>query len=177
MHLDLYEIDLSRVVSKYIGETEQNLRKIFDAAVNSNAILLFNEADALWGKRSEVRDAHDRYANIEIAFLLQEMEQFDGVVILTTNLRQNLDEAFTRRLDFVIEFQFPDEPTRRLIWEVLLPPRPRARRSTSTCWRGCGSQAATSRTWSTPPRSTPPPRAARSARGTWCRRSGGSTRR
>ena len=122
LRLDLYEIDLSRVVSKYIGETEQNLRKIFDAAVNSNAILLFNEADALWGKRSEVRDAHDRYANIEIAFLLQEMELFEGVAILTTNLRQHIDDAFTRRLDFVVEFPFPDESERRLIWEVLLPP-------------------------------------------------------
>jgi SpoVK/Ycf46/Vps4 family AAA+-type ATPase len=122
LHLDLYEIDLSRVVSKYIGETEQNLRKIFEAAVNSNAILQFNEADALWGRRSEVRDAHDRYANIEIAFLLQEMERFDGVAILTTNLRQNLDEAFTRRLDFLVEFPFPDEAARRQIWQVLLPP-------------------------------------------------------
>jgi SpoVK/Ycf46/Vps4 family AAA+-type ATPase len=122
LHLELYEIDLSCVVSKYIGETEKNLRKIFDAAVNSNAILQFNEVDALMGKRSEVRDAHDRYANIEIAFLLQEMERFDGVAILTTNLRQNIDEAFTRRLDFVVEFPFPDEAARRQIWEVLLPP-------------------------------------------------------
>ena len=122
MHLEMFEIDLSQVVSKYIGETEQNLRKIFDAAVNSNAILQFNEADALWGKRSEVRDAHDRYANLEIAFLLQEMERFDGVAILTTNLRQNLDESFTRRLDFVVEISFPDEAARRKIWEVLLPP-------------------------------------------------------
>lgn len=122
LHLNLYEIDLSRVVSKYIGETEQNLRKIFEAAVNSNAILLFNEADALWGKRSEVRDAHDRYANIEIAFLLQEMEQFEGIAILTTSLRQHIDDAFTRRLDFVIEFPFPDDAARRRLWEVLLPP-------------------------------------------------------
>jgi AAA+ superfamily predicted ATPase len=121
LHLDLYEIDLARVVSKYIGETEQNLRQTFDAAVNSNAILQFNEADALWGKRSEVHDAHDRYANMETAFLLQEMEVFEGVVILTTNLRQNLDEAFIRRLDFIVEFPFPDEAARRRIWEVLLP--------------------------------------------------------
>ena len=122
LRLELYEIDLSRVVSKYIGETEQNLRKIFEAAVDSNAILLFNEADALWGRRSEVRDAHDRYANIEIAFLLQEMEQFDGVAVLTTNLRQHIDEAFTRRLDFLVDFPFPDEEARRRIWDVLLPP-------------------------------------------------------
>jgi SpoVK/Ycf46/Vps4 family AAA+-type ATPase len=122
LQLELYEIDLSQVVSKYIGEAEKALRKIFDAAVNANAILQFNECDALWGKRSEVRDAHDRYANIEIAFLLQEMERFEGVVILTTNLRQNLDDAFTRRLDFLIEFPFPDEAARRRIWEVLLPP-------------------------------------------------------
>lgn len=120
LKLDLYEIDLSRIVSKYIGETEKNLRAIFLAAVGSNAILQINEAEALWGKRTEVRDAHDRYANIEIAFLLQEMELFEGVAILTTNLRANLDEGFTRRLDFIVEMAFPDAAARRRIWEVHL---------------------------------------------------------
>ena len=97
--LDLFAIDLSAVVSKYIGETEKNLARVFGAAADSDAILLFDEADALFGKRSEVRDAHDRYANIEIAYLLQRMEQYDGIAILATNLRHHIDEAFTRRLD------------------------------------------------------------------------------
>jgi len=119
--LDLYKIDLSRVVSKYIGETERNLERIFAAADHADAILFFDEADALFGKRSEVRDAHDKYANIETAYLLQRMEQYDGVAILATNLRQNLDDAFTRRLQFLIEFPFPDEDQRRRIWTVCLP--------------------------------------------------------
>ena len=106
--LDLYKIDLSGVVSKYIGETEKNLERIFREAESSNAILFFDEADALFGKRSEVKDAHDRYANIEISYLLQRMEEYDGVAILATNLRANLDEAFMRRLHFVIDFPFPD---------------------------------------------------------------------
>ena len=105
--LDLFRIDLATVVSKYIGETEKNLDRIFDAADGSNAILFFDEADALFGKRSEVRDSHDRYANIEVAYLLQKMEAYAGAVILATNLRQNIDEAFLRRLDFVIDFPFP----------------------------------------------------------------------
>ncbi len=105
--LDLYKIDLSTVVSKYIGETEKNLEAIFSEAASSNAILFFDEADALFGKRSEVRDAHDRYANIEISYLLQRMESYDGVTILATNLRANLDEAFTRRLQFAVDFPFP----------------------------------------------------------------------
>jgi len=120
--LDLYKIDLSGVVSKYIGETEKNLDRIFDLARDSNAILLFDEADALFGKRSETKDAHDRYANIEISYLLQKVEEYDGVVILTSNLRQNLDEAFMRRLQFSIEFPFPDEAARREIWERTVPP-------------------------------------------------------
>ncbi len=119
--LDLYKIDLSGVVSKYIGETEKNLDRIFTTAENANAILFFDEADALFGKRSEVRDSHDRYANIETSYLLQKMEQYEGVAILATNLRQNLDEAFTRRLQFIIEFPFPDEAQRRRIWQVSFP--------------------------------------------------------
>ena len=120
--LALYKIDLSSVVSKYIGETEKNLSAIFAEATASNAILFFDEADALFGKRSEVKDAHDRYANIEIAYLLQQMEDYDGVAVLATNLRQNLDEAFTRRIDFVIDFPFPDAAHRRRIWAANFPP-------------------------------------------------------
>jgi SpoVK/Ycf46/Vps4 family AAA+-type ATPase len=119
--LDLYKVDLSGVVSKYIGETEKNLARIFTAAENANAILLFDEADALFGKRSEVRDSHDRYANIEIAYLLQQMEQYEGVAILATNLRQNMDDAFVRRLQFVVEFPFPDAEQRARIWELQFP--------------------------------------------------------
>ncbi len=118
---DLYKIDLSTVVSKYIGETEKNLSRVFDEAESSNAILFFDEADALFGKRSAVRDAHDRYANIEISYLLQRMETYDGVAILATNLRANLDEAFTRRLRFVVEFPFPGEADRLRIWQALFP--------------------------------------------------------
>lgn len=121
LRLDLYRIDLSQVVSKYIGETEKNLDRIFDAAEDSNAILFFDEADALFGKRSEVRDSHDRYANIEISYLLQKMEEYQGVSILATNLRQNLDDAFVRRLQAIVEFPFPDEECRRRIWESIFP--------------------------------------------------------
>ena len=119
--LDLFRIDLSRVVSKYIGETEQNLDRVFEAAVDANAVLLFDEAEALFGKRSEVRDAHDRYANLEIAYLLQKMEEFDGLALLSTNLRQNIDEAFTRRLAFTVHFPFPEEESRTRIWEIVWP--------------------------------------------------------
>jgi SpoVK/Ycf46/Vps4 family AAA+-type ATPase len=119
--LDLYKIDLSSVVSKYIGETEKNLERIFSEAENSSAILFFDEADALFGRRSEVRDAHDRYANIEISYLLQRMEAYDGVTILATNLGANLDEAFTRRLQFVVDFPFPEVADRRRIWQTLFP--------------------------------------------------------
>jgi hypothetical protein len=121
LKMDLYKIDLSTVVSKYIGETEKNLERIFNQAKNSNAILFFDEADAIFGKRSEVKDAHDRYANIEVGYLLQRMETYDGVVILATNLRSNLDDAFTRRLQFVVDFPFPDEEHRLKIWQVLFP--------------------------------------------------------
>lgn len=119
--LDLYKIDLSGVVSKYIGETEKNLNQIFDAASHGNAILFFDEADALFGKRSEVRDSHDRYANIEISYLLQKMEEYDGVSILATNLRQHLDDSFVRRLSTTVQFPFPGETSRRHIWEKIWP--------------------------------------------------------
>jgi SpoVK/Ycf46/Vps4 family AAA+-type ATPase len=119
--LDLYRIDLARIVSKYIGETEKNLDRVFAAAEGANAILFFDEADALFGKRSEVKDSHDRYANIEISYLLQKMEQYEGIAILASNLRQNLDEAFLRRLAFTIHFPFPDETHRRRIWERIWP--------------------------------------------------------
>lgn len=119
--LDLYRIDLSQIVSKYIGETEKNLDRIFQAAESANAILFFDEADALFGKRSDVKDAHDRYANIEVGYLLQKIETYEGLAILATNLRQNLDDAFTRRLQFIVEFPFPDEDHRRQILTVLFP--------------------------------------------------------
>jgi SpoVK/Ycf46/Vps4 family AAA+-type ATPase len=121
LNLDLYQIDLSQVVSKYIGETEKNLHQIFREAQTGHAILFFDEADALFGKRSEVKDAHDRYANIEISYLLQKMEEYEGVAILATNLRENLDEAFVRRMHFIVEFPFPDEEYRRRIWKVVFP--------------------------------------------------------
>lgn len=121
LNLELYKVDLSTVVSKYIGETEKNLNKIFDAAEESNAILFFDEADALFGKRSEVKDSHDRYANIEISYLLQKMEENEGIVILATNLSQNIDNAFLRRMHFTIEFPFPDETSRFEIWKTLIP--------------------------------------------------------
>ncbi|WP_435592820.1 ATP-binding protein [Nocardia sp. bgisy118] len=123
LDLDLYKMDLSGVVSKYIGETEKNLAHIFTEAEAGNAILFFDEADALFGKRTEVSDAHDRYANIETSYLLQRMEDYDGVVILATNLRQNMDEAFTRRLRFIVDFPFPAVDSRQRIWQQLFPPR------------------------------------------------------
>lgn len=119
--LDLYKIDLSTVVSKYIGETEKNLARIFDEAETSNAILFFDEADALFGKRSEIHDAHDRYANIEVSYLLQKMEEYEGVVILATNFRKNMDDAFVRRMHFTIEFPFPSELQRLRIWNKIWP--------------------------------------------------------
>ena len=119
--LDLYRVDLSAVVSKYIGETEKNLSAIFDAAEAGGAILLFDEADALFGKRSDVKDSHDRYANVETAYLLQRMEAYRGLAILTTNLRSNLDRAFLRRLRFVVQFPFPDEAMRQQIWARAFP--------------------------------------------------------
>ena len=121
LRLDLYRIDLSSVVSKYIGETEKNLKKVFDAAEEGGALLLFDEADALFGKRSEVRDSHDRYANIEVGYLLQRMEAYQGLAILTTNLRSLLDPAFQRRLRFTINFPFPDAAHREAIWKNVFP--------------------------------------------------------
>ncbi len=118
---DLYQIDLATVVSKYIGETEKHLRRIFDAAERSGAILLFDEADALFGKRSQVRDSHDRYANLEISYLLQRMESYRGSAILTTNMQNALDPAFQRRLRFVVQFPFPDAPSRERIWRKVFP--------------------------------------------------------
>ncbi|MDQ4098219.1 MAG: ATP-binding protein, partial [Actinomycetota bacterium] len=120
--LDLYVIDLATVVDKYIGETEKNLDRIFAEADRVNGVLLFDEADALFGKRSDVKDAHDRYANVEVAYLLQRMELFDGLAILTTNLRSNLDEAFARRLDAIVDFPMPEEDDRLRLWERHLSP-------------------------------------------------------
>jgi hypothetical protein len=122
LQADLFKVDLSQTVSKYIGETEKHLERLFSEAEAGNAILFFDEADALFGKRSEAKDAHDRYANIETGYLLQRMEQHQGIVILATNLRHHLDEAFCRRMHFVIEFPFPDEACRARLWEGLFPP-------------------------------------------------------
>jgi SpoVK/Ycf46/Vps4 family AAA+-type ATPase len=119
--VQILRIDLSRVVSKYIGDTEKNIDRVFDDARTSGAALLIDEADALFGKRSEVKDAHDRYANIEVAYLLQRMEAYEGLAILTTNLRQNLDAAFLRRLRFIIDFPRPDAGAREEIWRRCLP--------------------------------------------------------
>jgi ATPase family associated with various cellular activities (AAA)/Winged helix domain, variant len=123
LRLDLYRIDLSQVVSKYIGETEKNLRRVFDAAEEGGAILLFDEADALFGKRSEVKDSHDRYANIEISYLLQRMEAYRGLAILTTNMKDALDPAFLRRIRFIVQFPFPDAAERIEIWRRMFPPK------------------------------------------------------
>ncbi|MFD8752834.1 ATP-binding protein [Kitasatospora sp. NPDC059577] len=121
--MELYVVDLSTVVDKYVGETEKNLERIFTEAAQVNGVLLFDEADALFGKRSQVKDAHDRHANVETAYLLQRMESFDGIAVLTSNLRANLDEAFTRRLDVIAEFPRPDEAQRRVLWDRCLGPR------------------------------------------------------
>ncbi len=121
LSLELYRIDLSQVISKYIGETEKNLRRVFDAAEESSAVLLFDEADALFGKRSEVKDSHDRYANIEVSYLLQRMEAYRGLAILTTNMKEALDQAFLRRIRFVIQFPFPDIDQRSEIWKRAFP--------------------------------------------------------
>ena len=121
LNLDLYRIDLSSVVSKYIGETEKNLKQLFDAAEAGGVLLLFDEADALFGKRAEVKDSHDRYANIEVSYLLQRMESFQGLAILTTNLKSSLDRAFQRRLRFTVDFPFPDEVQREAIWARVFP--------------------------------------------------------
>ena len=157
--LDLYVIDLATVVDKYIGETEKNLDRIFAEADRVNGVLLFDEADALFGKRSEVKDAHDRYANVEVAYLLQRMERFDGLAILTTNLRANIDEAFARRLDAIVDFPMPDDDDRRRLWERHLPPgvpRGRRRRPRLPGPGASSCPAATSATSPWPPPSWPP---------------------
>ncbi|MCX2181464.1 ATP-binding protein [Streptomyces sp. SKN60] len=124
--LDLYVVDLSSVVDKYVGETEKNLERIFAEVDRTDCVLLFDEADAVFGKRSEVRSSHDRYANLESAYLLQRLEAFDGIAVLTTNLRANIDEAFTRRLDLVVDFPFPDAEQRVALWHSCLAGVPRA---------------------------------------------------
>jgi hypothetical protein len=121
LRLDLYRIDLSQVINKYIGETEKNLRRVFDAAEEGAAVLLFDEADALFGKRSEVKDSHDRYANIEVSYLLQRMEAYRGLAILTTNRKSALDQAFLRRIRFVVDFPFPEIEQRAEIWRRAFP--------------------------------------------------------
>lgn len=121
LNLDLYRIDLSAMISKYIGETEKNLRKVFDAAEGCGAVLLFDEADAIFGKRSEVKDSHDRHANIEVSYLLQRMESYRGLAILTTNLKGSLDQAFLRRIRFIVEFPFPSQSVRQAIWQQIFP--------------------------------------------------------
>jgi hypothetical protein len=124
LSLDLFQVELSAVVDKYIGETEKNLERVFQAAEAMDVVLFFDEADALFGSRSEVHDARDRYANQEIAYLLQRMETFEGITVLATNLRGNLDRAFSRRMSFIVHFPDPDAPTRRQLWEhhlALLP--------------------------------------------------------
>ena len=121
LELDAYRVDLSSVVSKYIGETEKNLRRVFDAAERAGVLLFFDEADALFGKRSDVKDSHDRYANIAIDYLLHRMEEYSGLAVLATNLRSHLDQAFLRRLRFVVEFGFPDASQRQEIWRRCMP--------------------------------------------------------
>ena len=122
LQLNLYRIDLSSVVNKYIGETEKNLRRLFDAAEDGGAILFFDEADALFGKRSEVKDSHDRYANIEVNYLLQRLEAYRGLAILATNLKSSLDYAFMRRLRFIVNFPFPGVAERQVMWQKVFPP-------------------------------------------------------
>jgi AAA+ superfamily predicted ATPase len=134
LQVDLYKIDLSGVISKYIGETEKNLAKIFQEAESSNAILFFDEADAVFGKRTKISDAHDRYANIETSYLLQKMEEYEGVVILATNLRENMDEAFTRRMRFIVELPFPDAASRQEIWQRHFPDEAPVRADLDYAW-------------------------------------------
>jgi SpoVK/Ycf46/Vps4 family AAA+-type ATPase len=119
--LDLYQIDLSRIVSKYVGETEKNLAELFDAAEAGHAILLFDEADSLFAKRTEVKSSVDRYANLEVNYLLQRMEAFGGITILTTNMDSAIDEAFKRRISFKVNFPFPEPEDRKKLWRVMLP--------------------------------------------------------
>jgi SpoVK/Ycf46/Vps4 family AAA+-type ATPase len=119
--LPMYRIDLSQVVNKYIGETEKNLKRVFDAADISDMVLFFDEADSLFGRRTEVSDAHDRYANLEISYLLERMERFKGLAILATNRKKDLDEAFVRRLRYIVDFPLPDAAERKKIWQQVIP--------------------------------------------------------
>ena len=121
LEVDLLQVDLSRVVSKWIGETEKNLAEVFDTAEGSKSVLLFDEADALFGKRTEVSDAHDRYANLETAYLLSRLEHYEGMAILSTNLRHNIDAAFSRRLEYIVEFEEPGRDQRLALWHCHLP--------------------------------------------------------
>jgi SpoVK/Ycf46/Vps4 family AAA+-type ATPase len=118
---DMYKVDLATVVNKYIGETEKNLKKIFKDAENTHAILFFDEADALFGKRTEVKDTHDRYANVEISYLLQKMEEHKGIAILATSHKKDVDDSFLRRMQFIVEFPFPNEECRLEIWKKVFP--------------------------------------------------------
>ena len=149
--LDLYVIDLSTVVDKYMGETEKNLDRIFAEADRVNGVLLFDEADALFGKRSEVKDAQDRYANVEVAYLLQRMETFDGLAVLTTNLRSNIDEAFARRLDAIVDFPMPEDADRLRLWELAPRAGPAPRPTTSTSASSPGRSASPGATSATSP--------------------------
>ena len=162
--LDLYRIDLASVVSKYIGETEKNLSRLFDAAERSGAVLLFDEADALFGKRSEVKDSHDRYANIEVAYLLQRVESYRGLAILTTNMKSALDRAFLRRIRFIVQFPFPDEAARAAIWRRQFPPAAPVEAVDSQRCRACSSRAAASAASRSTRRSMPPRATSRSDR-------------
>jgi SpoVK/Ycf46/Vps4 family AAA+-type ATPase len=159
--LDLYKIDLAGVVSKYIGETEKNLAEIFDEAEGSDAVLLFDEADALFGKRSEVSDARDRYANIEVNYLLQRIEEHDGIVVLTTNFRKNIDDAFDRRIHVGVDFPRPDGAARAAIWRRVFPAATPVEDLDVEFLSGF-EPGATSRTSPSARRSSPPPRTARS---------------
>ena len=158
LRFDLFRIDLSAVVSKYIGETEKNLRRVFDAAEEGGAVLLFDEADALFGKRSEVKDSHDRYANVEISYLLQRMEAYRGLAILTTNMKEALDPAFLRRLRFVVNSRFPIKRSAPKSGDEFFPRKRRPMRSTSTRFPVFRFPAATSAaSRSTPPSLRPTP--------------------
>ena len=177
---DLLVVDLSRVVSKWIGETEKNLSSVFDSAERAQAVLFFDEADALFGTRTEVSDAHDRYANLETAYLLQRLERFEGLAILATNLKQNIDAAFTRRLEFAVDFDEPDREQRFRLWRTHIPEGRAARagrelvRAGRHCIRWSAGSCATRR-WR--PVSWPPPTAPRSPAITWCARCAASSRK
>ena len=177
--VDLFQVDLSKTISKYIGETEKNLDAVFDAAEAAGSVLLFDEADALFGKRTEIKDAHDRHANVEIAYLLQRMESYRGLAVLTTNLQQNMDDAFVRRLRFVVEFALPDAAERQRIWRKVFPRSAplAADVDVARLARACRSRAAASRTSRCTRRSSPRATEDRSPRRTsWPPPAGNSSR-